>query len=55
MLFLINLCIALIVVLAIANFVVSIARMDQRYAAKVRQEFEKKSYLRGEHWDDHRH
>lgn len=53
---LINLLIAAIVVLAIANFVVRMALMDRAYAARVRSEYETKSYLRGERpnsrWDD---
>jgi len=50
--FLINLFIVAIVVLAIANVVVRMAQMDRRYAAEVRREFDNKSYLRGDRWDD---
>ena len=48
----INLLVIAIMVLAILNVVVRMAQMDRRYARRVRQEFDDKSYLRGDHWGD---
>ena len=48
---LINLLTLMDFVLAILLVVVSMARMDQRYAAEVRQEHDRKSILRGDDRD----
>ncbi len=49
---LINLLLAGDILLAILLVVVCMARMDQRYAQRVRAEAERKSILRGERHDE---